>query len=42
MKGLVMKDVDKNLFSFQFFSQADKEVVLNDWPWAFDGNTLML
>ena len=37
-----MRDLDKNLFSFQFFSSADKEFVLNERPWAFDGHLLLL
>ncbi|KAJ8422351.1 hypothetical protein Cgig2_014892 [Carnegiea gigantea] len=35
-------DVDKNLFAFQFFSAVDKDFVLNEGPWAFDGNILLL
>ncbi|KAJ8445588.1 hypothetical protein Cgig2_012476 [Carnegiea gigantea] len=40
-KGLVTQDLDKNLFSFQFFSLADKMFVLNEGPWAFDGHLLL-
>ena len=41
-KGLVIKEVDKNLFSFQFFSAVDVEFALNGGPWAFNGCTLLL
>ncbi|KAJ8446368.1 hypothetical protein Cgig2_019261 [Carnegiea gigantea] len=41
-EGLVIHDLDVNLFSFQFFRVADKEYVLNEGPWAFDGHTLLL
>jgi len=41
-KGVVVNDLARNLFSFQFFSQADKDAVLNDGRWAFDGNLLLL
>ncbi|KAJ8422715.1 LOW QUALITY PROTEIN: hypothetical protein Cgig2_003261 [Carnegiea gigantea] len=34
--------LDKNLFSFQFFLSTDKEFVLNEGPWAFDGHLLLL
>ncbi|KAJ8423062.1 hypothetical protein Cgig2_019832 [Carnegiea gigantea] len=40
--GVVIEDLDKNLFSFQFFSPADKIHVLHEGPWAFDGNILPL
>ncbi|KAJ8430039.1 hypothetical protein Cgig2_014199 [Carnegiea gigantea] len=40
--GLLIKELDRNLFLFQFFSKADKDSVLNDSPWAFDGHTLLL
>ncbi|KAJ8429102.1 LOW QUALITY PROTEIN: hypothetical protein Cgig2_023644 [Carnegiea gigantea] len=36
------RELDKNLFSFQFFSNADKEYVLNKGPWAFDGHLLLV
>ncbi|KAJ8437316.1 hypothetical protein Cgig2_015047 [Carnegiea gigantea] len=41
-KGLVIRDLDSNLFVFQFFNHADKEYVLNEGPWAFDGHILLL
>ncbi|KAJ8420259.1 hypothetical protein Cgig2_008581 [Carnegiea gigantea] len=41
-KGLVIRDLDSNLFTFQFFSAADRDFVLNEGPWAFDGCILLL
>ncbi|KAJ8422639.1 hypothetical protein Cgig2_000445 [Carnegiea gigantea] len=41
-RGVIIRELDKNLFSFQFFSTADKEHVLNEGPWAFDGHLLLL
>jgi len=41
-KGVVIRDLDKNLFPFQFFSTTHKEFVLNEGPWAFDGKILLL
>ncbi|KAJ8426626.1 hypothetical protein Cgig2_016069 [Carnegiea gigantea] len=41
-KGLVMRDLDSNLFIFQFFFAADRDFVLNEGPWAFDGYILLL
>jgi len=39
---LETRDLDDNLFSFQFFVSTDKEFVLNEGPWAFDGKILLL
>ncbi|KAJ8425990.1 hypothetical protein Cgig2_007804 [Carnegiea gigantea] len=41
-RELVIKEHDRNLFIFQFSCKADKEAVLNEGPWAFDGHTLPL
>jgi len=41
-KGLVIRDLDSNLFAFQFFSKADRDFALNEGPWAFDGCILLL
>ncbi|KAJ8444400.1 hypothetical protein Cgig2_026604 [Carnegiea gigantea] len=41
-KGVVIGDLDTNLFAFQFFSMTDKDIVLNDGPWSFDGKLLLL
>ncbi|KAJ8435105.1 hypothetical protein Cgig2_001980 [Carnegiea gigantea] len=41
-RGVIIRELDKNLFSFQFFSSVDKEHVLNEGPWAFDGHLLLL
>jgi len=42
VKGVVIRDLASNLFVFQFFSEADKNFVLNEGPWAFDGHLLLL
>ena len=42
VKGVVIKDLDWNLFIFQFFDKGDKEYALNEGPWAFDGSILLL
>ncbi|KAJ8426111.1 hypothetical protein Cgig2_031778 [Carnegiea gigantea] len=41
-KGVVIKEIEKNLFAFQFFSRYDKEFVMNEGSWAFDGCILLL
>jgi len=41
-KGVIIKELDWNLFVFQFFAKADKEYVFNEGLWAFDGCILML
>ena len=41
-KGVVIKDLDSNLFSFQFFSQVDQDYVFYEGPWSFDGSILLL
>jgi len=41
-KGDIIRDLDKNHFAFQFFSAVDKAYVLNESPWAFNGNILLL
>ncbi|KAJ8429651.1 LOW QUALITY PROTEIN: hypothetical protein Cgig2_001647 [Carnegiea gigantea] len=41
-KGLVVCDLDTNLFVFQFLSQSNKDHILNDRPWAFEGHILLL
>jgi len=41
-KGVVVKDLDNNMFSFQFFSTVDRDYVLNEGPWSFDGSILLL
>ena len=39
---IIIKELDWNLFVFQFFMKADKDYVFNEGPWAFDGCILML
>ena len=41
-RRVVIKELDQNLFLFQFFSNADKAAVMNEGPWAFDDRTLLL
>ena len=41
-QGMIIRDLDWNLFVFQFFSKTDKDFVFNEGPWAFDGCILML
>jgi len=41
-KGLVIHDLDTNLVAFQFFSEFDRDFILNEGPWAFDGCILLL
>ncbi|KAJ8446848.1 hypothetical protein Cgig2_016158 [Carnegiea gigantea] len=41
-KELVIRDLDSNLFAFQFFAASDRDYVLNEGPWAFDGSLLLL
>lgn len=38
----MIRDLDANLFPFQFFSISDRDYVLNEGPWAFDGCILLL
>ncbi|KAJ8439593.1 hypothetical protein Cgig2_024180 [Carnegiea gigantea] len=37
MKGVIVKELDGNLFAFHFFPRQ-----INKGPWAFDGNRLMI
>jgi len=41
-KGVVIKDLDSNLFSFQFFFVVDRDYVLSEVAWSFDGAILLL
>lgn len=38
-KGLVVRD---NIFGFQSFSKVDREKVIDQGPWSFDGKLLIL
>jgi len=42
VKGLVIRDLDKNLFVFQFFYKKNKEFVLKEGTWTFDGCLLLV
>ncbi|KAL2907049.1 Gag polyprotein [Bienertia sinuspersici] len=42
IKGMTVREIDKNLFVFQFFNHLDKEKVINQSPWAFDNHLLLL
>ncbi|KAJ8437736.1 hypothetical protein Cgig2_009451 [Carnegiea gigantea] len=39
---MVITDLDQNLFVFKFFSHSDKDFVMEEGPWAFDGHVLLL
>ncbi|KAJ8434339.1 hypothetical protein Cgig2_019966 [Carnegiea gigantea] len=41
-KDVIIRDLDSNLFVFQFFSNMDKLFVLNEGPWTFDGKIRLL
>ncbi|KAJ8452207.1 hypothetical protein Cgig2_006012 [Carnegiea gigantea] len=41
-KGVIIRDLDTNLFAFQFFSSVDKLFVLNEGQWSFDEKILLL
>ncbi|KAJ8440217.1 hypothetical protein Cgig2_023982 [Carnegiea gigantea] len=41
-RGMVVKELDKNLFLFQFFLKKDKDFALDKGPWAFDGHLLIM
>ena len=38
---MVIKELDRNLFLFQFFLKKDKDFVMEEGPWAFDGHLLI-
>ncbi|KAL8545825.1 hypothetical protein ACS0TY_005807 [Phlomoides rotata] len=40
--GFAAREIDKNLFSFQFNSEMDLRAVLEREPWHFDKNVLVL
>ncbi|KAJ8444151.1 hypothetical protein Cgig2_030971 [Carnegiea gigantea] len=42
LKGMAVREMDENVFLFQFFSKKDKDYVLKEGPWAFDGHVLLL
>ncbi|KAL2903860.1 hypothetical protein RDABS01_002570 [Bienertia sinuspersici] len=41
-KSLVVREIEDNIFVFQFFLWADREKVLEQGPWLFDGKLLLL
>ncbi|KAJ8420788.1 hypothetical protein Cgig2_011606 [Carnegiea gigantea] len=41
-KGIITREVDKNLFSYQFFSESNMKLAFNGGPWPFNGCTLLL
>ncbi|KAL2938973.1 hypothetical protein RDABS01_022422 [Bienertia sinuspersici] len=41
-KGLVVREIENNIFVFQFFSKGDREKVMDQGPWSFDGKLLLL
>ncbi|KAL8555773.1 hypothetical protein ACS0TY_003549 [Phlomoides rotata] len=42
LKGFEAREIDKNLFSFQFNSEEDMRVVLDREPWLFDKKVVIL
>ncbi|KAL2930824.1 Guanine nucleotide-binding protein subunit beta, partial [Bienertia sinuspersici] len=42
IKGMVVREIDRNRFVFQFFCQSDRERVMQQSPWAFDNHLLLL
>ncbi|KAL2896730.1 Minor capsid protein L2 [Bienertia sinuspersici] len=36
-KGLVVREIENSVFVFQFCSKSDREKVLEQGPWSFDG-----
>jgi len=41
-KGMIVCEMDENLFLFRFFSKKDKDYVLKEGTWAFDRYILLL
>ncbi|KAL8555996.1 hypothetical protein ACS0TY_003708 [Phlomoides rotata] len=41
-RGFTAKEIDKNLFSFHFTTEADLRTVLNREPWLFEKSMVML
>ncbi|KAL2895154.1 hypothetical protein RDABS01_011063 [Bienertia sinuspersici] len=41
-KGLVVREIENNIFVFQFFSKGDREKVMDQGSWSFDGKLLLL
>ncbi|KAL8484903.1 hypothetical protein ACS0TY_027267 [Phlomoides rotata] len=41
-RGFTAREIDKNLFLFQFNSEADMRTVLNREPWLFEKNVVIL
>ncbi|KAL2943510.1 hypothetical protein RDABS01_031858 [Bienertia sinuspersici] len=42
VKGLAVREVDHNLFDFQFFCASDRARVIEQSPWSFDNHLLLL
>lgn len=42
VKGVCIKNLNHNLFLFQFFHELDMTQVLCDGPWTFDNHLLVL
>ncbi|KNA21693.1 hypothetical protein SOVF_040780, partial [Spinacia oleracea] len=41
-KGMVVREIENNLYMFQFFIMSDKMKVMEEGPWFFDGAPLLL
>ncbi|KAL2925745.1 Copper homeostasis protein cutC-like protein, partial [Bienertia sinuspersici] len=42
IKGLAVREIDHNLFIFQFFYASDRARVIDQSPWSFDNHLLLL
>lgn len=40
--GVEIRNIDKNMFVFQFFHWRDKQKIIQDQPWHFDNHALLL
>jgi hypothetical protein len=41
-RGVNMKEIEPNLFTFKFFHYRDMQTILKKGPWYFDNNLLIL
>ncbi|KAL2931806.1 hypothetical protein RDABS01_037216 [Bienertia sinuspersici] len=41
-KGMIVREIENNMFIFQFFSMPDKRKVMEEGPWSFSGVPISL